>query len=1714
MASIQEYISQIQALQNPSFQKIRSIANSSLSSISDDDRNKLFQSLGRGVDLLDTHEQLCQYLYSYGKMHEAKIKEALKHLQQNVYDGKTIQIIDWGCGQGLATICLFDFLNEHNIKTSISRVVFIEPSEHALNRARLHASAYIEENRIVAINKYINEITAEDIVSDVDITLHFFSNILDVESVDVKQLANTVADAICGEHYFVCVGPMNANNQRIEAFYNWFQNPDLIWTASHNKDNHGYTARYKVFKIERFDTESILVRYNPAKQFHAAYRLDCIRDIFNTDELTTQREKVDSLFKYLSSFEVSTPFDIGASIYDDVHPLFAVLNNIIVRGLPTKASQFIEEAFALYGNERQEDSLGGIRYSFKNIDPNEVFLALHAIDKRFVLTRDNYNTENLDSDLEAHFICEIAPLFAQQILCPQRSLVSITNHPEHQSQRVDFAIEFPYDERLVKGLVVELDGSRYHTSDTQEDDSERVRSLKKSLWECKRIKDSALSTTDLDCFNSDYLQHVMASYNKTWDVAWKQYLQITLSPIGVARVQKTIIEALLIKKLDIKASHWDILVQERDVPCAALAIADLQQMFNHIAPLTQEFDDLSFPEIKLTIISSPEFKESPLHNVEGIDVNVFDEITPFIKNHIYDLVIDVSVMRRAGIENISFSEFKSRNECYFHIRSAHYLRNERQIYTSDVIDYKPLVTRESNGEYTDICELKTHLEYFMHTLFRKEAFRPGQLPILSRALQNKCVIGLLPTGGGKSLTYQIAAMLQPGVTIVVDPLRSLMKDQFDGLLKAGIDTCTYINSTVTDPVEKERRGKAMEDSLLQFVFLSPERLCIYGFREKLKNMHELGVYFSYGVIDEVHCVSEWGHDFRFTYLHLGRNLYNYVLPKQTDKRKHLTLFGLTATASFDVLADVERELSGNGQFALDSDTIIRDENTNRLELNYKIEKVPVEYTEDKYFDPNHHLDGYPRAVSIKDKWAAYNAKQQFLKRYISEIPKYIRELQTEEAEETIIAQFFERQNRNRIDVASLRTEMPDNFATSKEEYTEAGIIFCPHKNATGISVNVNANELASDMSVGTFMGSSGGDMDDSEKIDEVSFKNLELFRDNKLPIMVATKAFGMGIDKPNVRFTVNMNYSSSLESFVQEAGRAGRDRHTALSVILLSDYQLVRINPRCNVNQFPMGILKGRWFKKDDLEFILNQHGICVDGADIDTFSPERDMAKLKCEVCNTRFGFGLCDKTCEKCSKGPCLNQCSLYNQCRLKDVPKEAKGFQYVDDLHEILAQKNIKIRKENIEYMNADYETVMYFFNNNFKGSLIEKRTMHELLSKSTMPLFVGNNAELKEPTEEVTNFLKRLLDSEPGTELVAFISTRTIGRINGQLVYIFNSDNKESRIEYIQTGERYTVPSSSVETYRDSADVDKAIYRMCCIGLIDDFTKDYNKHRCRIVSVRKKDGDYYKGLQSFLERYYSEEQAAKEIARVPEYKGENEIHKCLGFLTEFIYDKIAVKRKRAIDDVRTFCMLGANEEVGWLQKNEDLKDFIYYYFNSKYARSQYQDEDGKPFSLVDDTDSGKNFFIDDATIDPSKGTDFSTSLVKKYMSIVSADRNSSPRDNIKHLQGAVRLIRRGILSVNPALCLLNVFCLLFLKDDEASNSLNEEFESSYIDGYVHLRDFMSTSQFQKFISDYLNNLLQLNVTDKAHIEKIKLLGLMAEASIHSEWTKQFAISFTKE
>lgn len=307
--------------------------------------------------------------------------------------------------------------------------------------------------------------------------------------------------------------------------------------------------------------------------------------------------------------------------------------------------------------------------------------------------------------------------------------------------------------------------------------------------------------------------------------------------------------------------------------------------------------------------------------------------------------------------------------------------------------------------------------------------------------------------------------------------------------------------------------------------------------------------------------------------------------------------------------------------------------------------------------------------------------------------------------------------------------------------------------------------------------------------------------------------------------------------------------------------------------------------------------------------------------------------------------------------------------------------------------------------------------------------------------------------------------------------------------------------------------KAIYRMCCIGLIEDFTQDYINQEFRIVTRKKPEGSYYEGLKQFFMRYYNETRANAQIAYCKRYNG-SEIANCLYFLTQFIYKKIATKRKQAILDIEQFCEEATSGTQSWLDTNEELKDTLYYYFNSKYARHEYKDENGKEFSLVDDTQSGREWYFNGqyADQDSSVGTDFEKSILAKYMSIINMDGTSSPKDNIKHLRGAVRLIRRGMLSPNPTLSLLNVFCLLFLKADETSESLNNEVETSFIEAYEELRNNLSQEQLSNYFNKYFDALVKYNVTDQAHIENFGLLIMMCEAVGHAEWAHKFKEQFT--
>lgn len=1037
---------------------------------------------------------------------------------------------------------------------------------------------------------------------------------------------------------------------------------------------------------------------------------------------------------------------------------------------------------------------------------------------------------------------------------------------------------------------------------------------------------SNLITRGIPTYASEYISTALLQYEKA---------KRETSLKAIARIQKTIVEAMITGRLGIQSKEWNILIIEDGTDVANIAVKDFVEMYNNLIAMTESYNEMLLPHINVGNASSTK------------------------ANDIFDMVIDVSADKYADSEHMIFSKYKVKNDCYFIVRSSELVYESRMLYTTERIKYKPFVEKDSSGKFIVNEEIASHLRYFLRLIFRKEDFRPGQLPILNRALGLKSVIGLLPTGGGKSLTYQLAAMLQPGVTLVIDPLKGLMKDQYDGLLKTGIDCISYINSDITSNKEEaHKREQALTGSQIQIMFLSPERLSIHRFREVLRSMEESGVYFSYGVIDEVHCISEWGHDFRLAYLHLGRNLYNYVLPKKVEGAdNHISLFGLTATASFDVLADVERELSGSNSYSLEDDATVRYENTNRLELQYNI--FPVD------------------ASKASNAWKVGDIKEKCLLDVIKDATEKIQEIQTEENINDIKERFFDRENISDKDIISsinsvdLYTDIDEDWCSIR--HTEmAGIVFCLRASEnSNLSVPSVANTLRA-CNIHCFSTYKGGDDTQCQ----------EDFLNGKTHLMVATKAFGMGIDKSNVRLTFHLNYPSSLESFVQEAGRAGRDKKMALATIMYSPKKFWDKNARTNEwKEYSADYINNKFFY--DSNFL---------GEEFELYVMELLMNGLPLQISNEEI------EGINETIFGKSTGILQFINR-----YPKGTTLTYY-------------------ISYIEDDYVLDMY------NGCLAEKH----------MPLFKTPKA--------------KCLKNERG-----FSYTRDFGSTN----------------------------------YKDA--IQKAIYRMCIIGLINDFTEDYAQKQFRITTICQDNSCYYEYLSSYYRKYYSEDRVESMIEEVKQMaQSEGVIMACLKHLTSFIYKSIADKRARGILDMEQFCNMAITSGKDWKKTNEDLKDFIYYYFNSKYAREGFVTYDASvnmevPYSLRDDTDTDKH----------SEAEISSFELVKKYMRVVDADivNNDAQKDNVKHLQGAVRLIRRAIAEMNPVLNLLNIFCTLFLGQQE-----NEMSEEEICNDYEEVLIYYISKDKLKLLDEYADLLISHAAIDESRKDYLQKLYIYAQLKMH--------------
>lgn len=623
-------------------------------------------------------------------------------------------------------------------------------------------------------------------------------------------------------------------------------------------------------------------------------------------------------------------------------------------------------------------------------------------------------------------------------------------------QRADFSIDTG---RGLK-LLIEVDGGQHNESSQILLDKKRDDALKDEGWKIWRIP-----TAQLDEINK--LQEQLKSFLDAkkgitdWGLTPRidtprscGLLSCVWGATTISRIQYLLLEALR-SGLLLWDEPWAVSVVEADTAVAKEAVEDLQDWFGR---LREVFGETASPQIELLSICG----EVQLI----VDVSVIQPHRPVI-----DTDVPIAWSRPVNfVGPIPKRKFSSR-----------------------------VLATEPPSVFL--------IESFVQDLLRKPGLREGQYEIIGRILQGLDVIGLLPTGGGKSLTYQLCGLLLGGLTIYVSPLKSLLQDQRERFLALGIDLVQEISSALSQAA-KLQAGQLLTAGGVRFLLIAPERFLIDSFRLQLSQFRVQFGEVSQVVIDECHCVSEWGHDFRPAYLSLSR------IVKERTKRLEVSapLVALTGTASSIVLSDVKRELG-----VLDDAATIRAKRLDRPEISMSCiklrskEKVGALHSQAQDFLINstaptdgllvfsRFIGGLEGVVGVTSSMMGV-VPHENLRFYCGSHPKW--------------KQF-----------AAYATRRKTKDISEKEA--------------------LNAMPLWA-------LSPEGKPLDWEHVKSKVQSDFISGLPGN-YQVLIATNAFGMGIDKPSIRRVIHYMTPQSPEAYYQEVGRAGRDKKASTAVLLFSD---------------------------------------------------------------------------------------------------------------------------------------------------------------------------------------------------------------------------------------------------------------------------------------------------------------------------------------------------------------------------------------------------------------------------------------------------------------------------------------------------------------------------------------------------------------------------------
>lgn len=785
------------------------------------------------------------------------------------------------------------------------------------------------------------------------------------------------------------------------------------------------------------------------------------------------KTKIYQLFEYDSYFEIVSNFPMEQRVSNQGRALIGlVAQNILQRGFPTFAPKILDElelleneelspqnilnSLVIYDREIEDNTFFG--YYGKSVDNKVVKIDPSSKEVEFLSKLDPFVFQHMEMQKPVEHLIKCPNTQASKYsgytnYCLNMALKELLSH--FKNQLLDFAITLPGGQCM----NVEIDGMQHMDSVQAIKDKERDLLCKELNWRTLRVPVSEIGNPNnvqvINSFFADYRGNVLP------DVKPKDYIRTPLYAARYAVMFTHFVNCGVINIFEKGPICLEIETMYRDAAVYGIRHA-IDVLYNLAALL--ENKSLTIPDIylKVTSLGGTHHK---LYTIRPMSEPLVSDILPtnFNKNC---LLIDEKMDSRLNLFTLNYDVNKVENTkrkkaCLF---SSFGQSHEYAIkHSPSRINYK---LNDSNDE---------NLKYFLRNIFRKVEFRDKQLDIIKGLIEGHNVIGILPTGSGKTLTFQLPAFLNPGTTLVISPLISLMNDQVHNLCEIGVSNVATVNSAGTSDMKRLILNK-FTDYAYNFIYISPERLQISSFKSLLEYSD-----ISLVVVDEAHCVSQWGHDFRTAYLRVGRTIFDHV--------EGVNVAALTGTASCNVVADIKRELEITRNLK-----IVQADDFRREELNFKVIHLDQPYTISDKLQGNIIPNVLASSVALLER-----------------------------SSNGIVRDFYIKKN---------------------DKYQHSGILYSPYAVSAKASIQDIRNSLEKSypsIEFGNYHGKLNANVKENQQRD---------FTDGKTSILVATKAFGMGIDKDNIRLTVHLCIPESIEGFYQEAGRAGRDKRYALNVIV------------------------------------------------------------------------------------------------------------------------------------------------------------------------------------------------------------------------------------------------------------------------------------------------------------------------------------------------------------------------------------------------------------------------------------------------------------------------------------------------------------------------------------------------------------------------------------